>query len=617
MTTLLNNRWLTPLKFAVYASLLTGCLDAARAVCSNHYVACRFYNTIFALFASIIDRRLLFIVGLAYTAYIALVLDGIFLGKSRVIYRTVVLSGCTAAALTAADMWTTLVSIVHTPKPITALPPFCLIGAVILIGRFRGRVETATGYLRWKSAVKVVLRRVNHFHPGLIGAAAVILTVNVAYGVSWCHTRADGRGRPNVVLIMVDTLRADHVGCYGCTRGLTPNIDRFAEGSTRFSRAISQAPWTVPSVQSFLTSMYPEELTPMVGSNPQADYTAKGLGEGFTTLAETLRDAGYTTGAVISNDLLESSADWDQGFDYVDTESCSKRVSSPLVLSTTESWLDGTAGKRFFLFTVFMDPHSPYIKHPDFDFDPGYRGKMVDRVGVYGKETAMNPPCNLGHIRAMYDSEVAYTDHHVGLLLEYLKEQRRYDDSLIIILGDHGEELAEHGGLFHGHSLYQELLSVPLIVKLPHQTEGRVVDGTFPLIDLFPTIIGTLGMDSSGLDFRGKSVPLQSIQRMPDDWIFSSTRFRQNNLRAIQNSEYKYIMALDGSGDRLFNLKDDPDEMHNLLYTEPGVAGKMHAVIRSKEASLMRDRSPDGESKRHGSLSLEQKNRLRSLGYAQ
>ncbi|MGH7792955.1 MAG: sulfatase-like hydrolase/transferase, partial [Thermodesulfobacteriota bacterium] len=260
----------------------------------------------------------------------------------------------------------------------------------------------------------------------------------------------------NVVFISIDTLRADHLGCYGYHRNTSPNIDRLAREGVIFSNAFSVSSWTLPAHISMFTSMYSTSHGVITGE----DY----LDDSRITLAEVLKREGYATAAFISGAYLRDPRyGFEQGFDLYDASiineaaslkdviKASQVITSPSLNKAAKSWLEKNYQKKFFLFLHYIDVHSDYIPPPPYDtmFDPDYRGP-VDGLNIFKlKLKAEMDPRDLFHIIALYDGEIAFTDHHIGDLMLSLKELGVYDNTMIILTSDHGEEFFEHGQLGH------------------------------------------------------------------------------------------------------------------------------------------------------------------------
>ena len=305
---------------------------------------------------------------------------------------------------------------------------------------------------------------------------------------------ADARQRSNVLIYMIDTLRADHLGSYGYERATSPRIDAFAADATRFEKAIAQASWTKPSVVSIFTGLNPQ----LHGVNGRKDALA---GEALT-IAETLWEAGYDTAAIYTNGNL-SHMGMGQGFKHYQhlREGTHRGIHQPSDRLHDEAlrWLSRRdRAKPFFLYLHSTDPHSPYTP-PE-----GY----LERVG----ETVADPDVGLienvrelkrdvldesvrNDLVSLYDAEIAFNDEQFGRLIDELVRQGLYDSTMILVVSDHGEEFFDHGWWQHGKTLYQEQLGVPLVIRFPGgEGAGRVVGEIAQHIDLFPTILDVAGV---------------------------------------------------------------------------------------------------------------------------
>ncbi|HEU5321013.1 MAG TPA: cation:dicarboxylase symporter family transporter, partial [Methylomirabilota bacterium] len=313
--------------------------------------------------------------------------------------------------------------------------------------------------------------------------------------------------RPNVLLYLVDTLRADRLGCYGYGRPVSPHLDAFAGRAVLFERAVAQSPWTRPSVASILTGLLPTAH----GVQTLEDR----LPEAARTLPEILRAAGYRTAALSTNHHVATGTGLAQGFDdfFLDEE----HHAEPVVRRAV-AWLDRRTAKErpFFLYVHTLDPHAPYQPPAVWRqrFAPGVRpeaGSREDLDRLYrsrGEERA----ARIAEVSRLYDAEIAAGDEAFGQLLAALRERGLYDDTLIVFVSDHGEELGERGGLGHGHSLYQELLSIPLVVKpAGRQPAGRRSSRLAQQVDLLPTVLAAAGLP---LEFVAATIPIGVIADM-------------------------------------------------------------------------------------------------------
>lgn len=460
----------------------------------------------------------------------------------------------------------------------------------------------------WPNRILQIAKPIILIIPGLF------LIANASWLILLIKNAHDIGSKPNVIYVMVDTLRADHLSCYGYNRNTSPNIDDFAKDSMRFSKAIAQAPWTTASISSFMSGRY-------ISTRCQDVFGYDVPPTDVVLMPELLRDKGYITAAVISNPLAGKSACLDRGYDkYYEIAFDVKRPQGKhqtpkTVLSKTIEMIRQMKGKRFFLFAHFMGPHSPYAAHPEFNFYPGYKGGL-NRDVVYPEDHPLFGD-DLTFATALYDGEIAYTDHYIGLLLSELKKQGQYDNTVIVLLSDHGEELNEHGAMTHGTHLYEDTISVPLIVKLPNQQKGSVVGGVFPLVDLLPSVAEYIGCNSTALEFDGTALPLYGLKSVRTSRIRSSTEYLGTHLESLSIDATKLILDKNTNHTEMFDLSKDPGERQNITANEPKLRTSLEAALeginRQIEAKL------DSTIRQHISSTEQQANRatLRALGYLQ
>ncbi|MDP8235256.1 MAG: sulfatase, partial [Candidatus Erginobacter occultus] len=324
-----------------------------------------------------------------------------------------------------------------------------------------------------------------------------------------CGKDAEKPEPVNVLLISIDSLRADHVGAYGYGRETTPEIDRLAQNAAIFENHVSTTSWTLPAHISLFTGQ---------------EISAHGVAtDGFSlhpavpTLAESLLAAGYRTAAFCSSPYMNPAFGFARGFDlyhnidtekedFVDTvlpseterDRVHRETTSPRIAELAENWLEENSSEPFFLFLHFWDPHYDYDPPPPHDriFNPGYGGDIDGRDYIHNDRVhpGMDPE-DLERIIALYDGEIAFTDKHIGMVIEKLKELDLFDRTLIVITGDHGDEFFEHGNKGHRLTLYEEVIRVPLIIRIPEKVNrsGRV-ETTVGIIDIAPTILDRLGV---------------------------------------------------------------------------------------------------------------------------
>ena len=316
-------------------------------------------------------------------------------------------------------------------------------------------------------------------------------------------------GRPNVLLIVVDTMRADRLGCYGYPENTSPTLDAMAAEGIVFRHAVAQASWTRPSIATILTGLYP--------STHQAISKVSILPEAVVTLAEAFHQEGYYTAGFADNINIAPMFGFGQGFCeyhylapayfYGASESASKLTLYDLVRLVKErflskakrvdhyyrdaermtseaiDWLKAERGEPFFLFLHYMDPHDPYFVHP-------YNGEGYARVSM------PNPPLEMApRLSALYDGEIAFWDRSFADLLAFMRSRGLLDDTIIAVTADHGEEFAEHGGWWHGATLYDEGILIPLVIRLPQSASaGMVIDHQVRLLDVAPTLLDRCGL---------------------------------------------------------------------------------------------------------------------------
>jgi arylsulfatase A-like enzyme/Flp pilus assembly protein TadD len=408
----------------------------------------------------------------------------------------------------------------------------------------------------------------------------------------------------NVVLITIDTLRFDHVGCYGYKTIKTPNIDGLAADGVRFDRAFAVVPVTLPSHSSMLTGTYPM----LSGMH---DFSGNRLNPVQPTLASVLKQSGYQTGAVIGAAVLDSRFGLNQGFDfYYDHFDFSRLDEANLdqmerpgnvVADVALDWLAKNSQTKFFLWMHLYDPHYPY-NPPE----------------PYSRDYAAQP----------YDGEIAFADEQVGRLIRYLKDKGIYQNTVIVLCGDHGESLGEHGEKTHGFFIYNSTMHVPLIIRLPEKrlpgkAAAGVVTDPVSLVDLMPTMLGALGVDiPSQVQGRSLLPELRSpadrddrtSRERADRVLYGETfmpriHFNWSELRGSENTKYHFI---DAPKPELYDLAQDPGELHNLFTDKTAVAAEM----RAKLVGLIRDYSAGKEMAEKTGLDPALMERLKSLGYA-
>jgi arylsulfatase A-like enzyme/Flp pilus assembly protein TadD len=395
---------------------------------------------------------------------------------------------------------------------------------------------------------------------------------------------------PNVILITIDTIRADHLGCYGYKNIQTPTIDALSRDAVVFDRAISQVPLTWPSHATILTGLYPFQ-------NGVQDFTGQPLDARFRSVAQAFKQRGYATGAVVSAFVLDRSWGLARGFDFYDDafapEAFANRDLGLVDRRAGESvdhaltWLKKNPHRPFFFWLHLYDPHSPY------DPPEPYRSQYQ------------------GHL---YDGEIAYADHELGRLMDWLKRNHLYDSSLIVFLSDHGESLGEHGEHEHGFFVYNSTVHVPLIVKPPAGSGVRPGRASRPVetTAVAPTLIRIAGIHDA-VEQQFSSPTLLQPGVPADDAAYSETfypfsSFGWSPLHALETARFHYIEA---PQPELYDLTADPDETNNLAVEQSATS----AVLKDKLQALLRKRPYTPTTDSSSGLSPDALEKLRALGY--
>jgi len=395
-----------------------------------------------------------------------------------------------------------------------------------------------------------------------------------------------------VIVVTVDTLRADHLGCYGYTNIQTPNIDALGRSAARFAQAYTPVPITLPAHSAMFTGSYPM-------ATGMHDFSGNKLPANTATLARVLHDHGYATAAFIGSAVLDSRFGLNQGFEtYFDHFDFSRLDETSLdlmerrgdvVADEALKWLNSEAsGRPFLLWVHLYDPHFPYT--PPEPYASRYRAHP-------------------------YDGEIAFADEQVGRLIAFLKEKGLYEKSLLILAGDHGEGLGEHGEKTHGFFIYNSTLHVPLLIKIPGAS-ARVVGDEVSLVDVMPTLLQALKIPIPPT-VQGRSLLGQVLGRAgsSSSELYSETylpllHFRWSQLRGLQAHGLKYI---DAPRPELYDIRSDPHELKNVSKDRQAVAHER----REQLYAVVRRFTPTGENAEAAKELTDPTllDRLRSLGY--
>jgi len=495
-------------------------------------------------------------------------------------------------------------------RPSEVLEPYALerFGALLAVG---GIASVGAG---------LALSR-RHLRPGLGPWPAILMLVTAAMleGVlAWSFRTVEKQG-PDVIVVLIDALRADHVGAYGYHRSTTPALDDLCRDAIVFRQAISQSTYTKTSIASLFTGRNPYRHGVYRGGRERAGAIVSDvLRDDETTLAEALADAGYLTSAWVHNSTLQSYFGFDQGFvDYRDQQGHAPRITARL-----RRWLRGPARRyNYFAYVHFIDLHGPYRPRPPYDSLFGDAGGVYDEVnlrqwGAYLRsvrdgEVELSTE-SVAKMEMLYDGLLRDVDDHVALIFDELRRADLYDDTLIIVTSDHGDAFLEHGVISHSSTPYDELIRVPLIVKLPRsELAGRVVTEQVRLVDVMPFVLDELGVDTVDLDFDGCPLgPVIAGEARParcEEAVSEVAANRSYPILTLRTTEWKYIHFGDAP-DEVYDLVADPRETVNLASGLP----KKTQSFRERALALVALRP---RHRRAVEVDAETARALRALGY--
>jgi choline-sulfatase len=396
--------------------------------------------------------------------------------------------------------------------------------------------------------------------------------------------------KPNVILITIDTVRADHVGCYGAKNIQTPTLDALGRDGVIFERAISQVPLTWPSHAAILTGLYPFQ-------NGVQDFTGQPLESRFRSVAQAFKQQGYATGAVVSAFVLDRSWGLARGFDFYDDAFSPEQflhrdlglVDRRAGKSVTRAlaWLKKNPHRPFFFWLHLYDPHSPY--DPPEPFRSDYKSHL-------------------------YDGEIAYADRELGQMIAWLKQNQLYNQSLIIFLSDHGESLGEHGEHEHGFFVYNATVHIPLIVKPPVGSGIRLGRVSRPVetLAVAPTLLQVAGIhDAIEKQFSSQGLfgaAADAADESYSETFYPFSSFGWSPLHALETTHYHYI---DAPNPELYDLTADPEEKNNLAADQTAVV----SVLKDKLKARLQNHPFTPTQAGSSELSPDALEKLRSLGY--
>ena len=464
---------------------------------------------------------------------------------------------------------------------------------------------------------------------------AVLATVVVGLGCVRGSEPDVETGPPNIVLVSIDTLRPDHLSCYGYPRPTSPVIDRLASEGVLFANHISSSSWTLPAHAALFTALE--------DSVHGCTDTDRVLGPDAVTLAEALADHGYLTAGFFSGPYLHPVFGLAQGFEtYGDCTSYGalledeavdqwamdpgimrrshRDVTNPIVTGEVLSWL-ASARQPFFLFVHMWDVHFDFIPPPPYDslFDPDYQG------WVTGEDFFFDPRIHRGmaardlaHLVALYDGEIRWTDEHLGRIVARLEDGDLLDRTVVVITGDHGTEFFEHGDKGHRKTLFDEVIRVPLVVRFPPALPAGVrVQAQTRAVDVAPTILALAGVRDQRLGSGPSLVELVNTGARHTLPAVSELFSVGRSLRAVRTPRWKVIHDLEQRAVLAFDLSLDPAERRPQARLDQGGWPARLATCRDVTEALAARTGELPASARSGELPTEVLEQLRALGYAE
>lgn len=473
----------------------------------------------------------------------------------------------------------------------------------------------------------------------------LILGVLAGVGGSFWYS-SNERDEPedfNIILITIDALRPDHLSCYGYQKAVTSHIDLLAKEGILFQNALANAPNTYRSFASLVSSQYPETVAKceVVETVPKDIWlfikTLNPLPPEFPTLAQVIRDSGWNTLAVLTNPLLGEQLQITRGFEkvyhadasnkelvkFIPSYNVSKRSKRDTHFLTTVAMelIESHKDAKFFFWVHYIDPHMPYGDPwvPPYPVSKNYRGPIrrgFKQFFEVNEGKIKLSPEDVFQLEYLYDRDIEYVDKQVGRLIDYLKKAGLWENSLVILSADHGEQFYEHGETSHV-SLYWETIRVPLIVKLPGESTPQTVTEIVELIDLAPTILEMAGLAIPS-SFQGKSFApllkeggwLKRLAWKRKPFYISSCNGYREPRKAIRDQRYTMIYGTESKTIELFDRKTDPGEQKNIFQDNQDLARDFLEALEAHLDKVKPQISP-------GNITPGQidEKRLRALGY--
>lgn len=488
---------------------------------------------------------------------------------------------------------------------------YIFIAAILVLSIY---LITIISYYLWQSSIEnklsTISDKINFRIIKLFGIITIVITLSFNIFILG-YKKLNTPVGPNIVLITIDTLRADRLAAYGHERNTSPNIDSLAEKGVLFEKAISQAPWTLPSIVSIFSGLYPSEIgTKNINSNMKYE---------TLTLTEYMKNNFYNTIAVISHIVVSKSFGFAQGFDTFNQEHIAEldEISSEAITQQAIKYLSSMKNDKFFLWLHYFDPHHNYIDHNENNYTMKYNGSLPDNLNIkmLNKIKSNLDNEDIEYTTDVYDEEIAYTDKQIGVLIEAIEDLGLSDDTVIVLTSDHGEEFMERSRFGHGRTLYQELIHVPLVIYNPHdnQNKGKKIADHVEIRNIAKTIIELSGLSEEL--FEGLNLLDERTYHSNHIVISENYGYDQGYRReTIIYKNWKLISNLDDQTFELYKIDADGGEKNNLflkdnkeINTQKQKLQAMLSVISDNELT------ESGEAE----LSRDDIKQLKALGYIQ
>ncbi|MBD3278337.1 MAG: sulfatase-like hydrolase/transferase [Candidatus Aegiribacteria sp.] len=416
-------------------------------------------------------------------------------------------------------------------------------------------------------------------------------------------------GGLNVLIVIIDTLRADHLGCYGYHRDVTPTLDSLAAVGAVWTEAQSQSSWTLPSTATILTG-----LTPREHGAGRSQGRFLGLSPEIPTLQLTLHGMGYRTIGIFNVVFLSEDFGFHRGFDHFDCRGVTGSRGCRRAEETVDDFLEELEtleeDENFMAVVHFYDPHIPY--DPPSPFDTLYAGSHENLLRTADRQTGIIHPVNNGELilsdtslnlmEGLYDGEIAYTDREIGRMLSIMRENGITDSTIVVVVSDHGEEFLEHGGIEHGRTLYQEVTHIPLILSGPGIPAGAVREDPASHVDILPTVMAVLGIEPESTVW-GRNLLAGEVGYA--DIPASNLLWSEEPQASIRRGNHKIIWSPDNAEWDIYDLESDPMELDPMDTSDV-------SLLESVEYYWT---TPPVAEAPEVSFTAAQNNQLRDLGY--